>query len=341
MLNLSSTSDKVQVVTTTAANLDVLSSFVDLTTSTGAIAADRQAATISSATTTDIVAVPSSGVVRNVQTIMIRNRHASTANTVTVQQVTGSGTFEIIKVSIGAGQTLTFLDGAGWQLIDTNGAPVASVAFPQTRAVLTAGSAATYTTPARCRAIEVECVGGGGAGGGGATAASSGAMGGGGGSGGFTKKLIASPAATYTYTIGAGGTAGSAGNNVGNNGADTTFSTLTAKGGTGGGGMAAAATAAYSAGGAAGIAGSGGDINQPGQPGSPGMRATAALGASGNGAPSLLGPGAIGIFNAQATGTSATANTGGGGAGGSTVSAGAATAGGAGGSGLIIVTEHY
>lgn len=56
----------------------------------------------------------------------------------------------------------------------------------------------------------------GGGGGGGATSSGAGTVnvgGGGGGAGGYTEYFIMSPAATYTYTVGAGGAAGAAGTN--------------------------------------------------------------------------------------------------------------------------------
>lgn len=55
--------------------------------------------------------------------------------------------------------------------------------------------------------------GGGGGGGGGASSAA------GGGGGGYVEKLIATPSATYTYTVGAGGGGGAAGGVAGGNGA--------------------------------------------------------------------------------------------------------------------------
>ncbi len=110
---------------------------------------------------------------------------------------------------------------------------------------LTSGTGATYTTPAGVRALYVEVVGGGGGGGGvDGVGAGSGAAGGGGGGGGCGAILITSPAASYTYTIGAGGTGGAAGANNGTNGGNSTFSdgtlTVTGEGGVSGQGLTAA-----------------------------------------------------------------------------------------------------
>ena len=58
-----------------------------------------------------------------------------------------------------------------------------------------------------------------GSGGGGGGGSSGTGAGGGGGAGGYVEKLITSPSATYTYTVGAAGTGGAAGGNAGGNGA--------------------------------------------------------------------------------------------------------------------------
>jgi hypothetical protein len=58
--------------------------------------------------------------------------------------------------------------------------------------------------------------GSGGGGGGGTTTSNSGA---GGGAGGYVEKTIASPAATYSYAVGAGGAGGAAGSTAGGDGA--------------------------------------------------------------------------------------------------------------------------
>lgn len=119
--------------------------------------------------------------------------------------------------------------------------------------VFTSGSG-TYTTPTGCKAILVQCWGGGGSGGGGNGASARGV---GGGGGGFCQKLIASPSATYSYAVGAGGTAAAQGNN-GVTGGTTTFGTalLSAAGGTGGTTASGVALA-----GVVGGAASGGDLN--------------------------------------------------------------------------------
>jgi len=338
------TADKIDVITGTASQIDYHVTQLDKLvadtspTSVKTVVTNGQ---ITTATTTKITTDPASSHEALVKQINLTNTHASTATTVQLQHTINGGTARKLTaaVNLNAGESLQYNGDGTMFVFDSTGGVKTSLAAALTVSVLTSGSSATYSTPAGCRAILVECVGGGGAGGGSSSAASSGGGGGGGGAGGYTRKLFSPPSATYTYTIGAGGTAGTAGANAGNAGADTTFGSLTAKAGSGGAG-ATAAVATVALGGAGGIAGSGGDINQPGMPGDNSVSTTAALVASGQGGCSQLGPGANGR-STQGTGTSATANTGGGGGGGACISAGGAVAGGAGGSGLVIVTEYY
>ena len=105
-----------------------------------------------------------------------------------------------------------------------------------TRQIFTSGSG-TYTTPANCLAILVECLGGGATGGQAQTGSTTGTCVGSGGNGGmFAVKLIITPTATYAYSVGAGGAALVGGTMSHNNGGDTTFggSIVVAKGGAGG-----------------------------------------------------------------------------------------------------------
>jgi len=344
------TSDKLEVITALGAGSAVQIDYA--VTQLDKLQADTSPTTlktvttvgqITTATTTKISTDPSSTGPHEaiVDSVSLTNTHATSSCTVQLQLTLGAGTARKITgvYTLLSGEKLEINADGTLFVYDATGGVKTSLAAALTVTVLTSGSSATYTPPAGCRAILVECVGGGGAGGGSSSAASSGGGGGGGGAGGYTRKLFSPPSATYTYTIGAGGTAGTAGANAGNAGADTTFGTLTAKGGSGGAGVTAA-TATVALGGAGGIAGSGGDINQPGMPGDNSVSTTAALVASGQGGCSQLGPGANGR-STQGTGTSATANTGGGGGGGACISAGGAVAGGAGGSGIVIVTEYY
>lgn len=115
MLNLTATTDKLQVTTSSAADLDVHASWADL--SAGAVTPGRTNTAIASATTTDIVAAPAGSTQRNVKTINVRNKHASLACDVTVifdQNATG---FELHKATLLAGEALEYIEGIGWFVV--------------------------------------------------------------------------------------------------------------------------------------------------------------------------------------------------------------------------------
>lgn len=205
------------------------------------------------------------------------------------------------------------------------------------------GTAATYTTPANCKRILVECVGGGGGGGGSATTAGQSGAGEGGGSGGFTRKLIISPAATYTYSVGAAGAASAASNSAGGDGGTTTFSgsSLSAAGGVGGSGSGTAAALAISGGTSAGGAASGGDINASGSEGGIGFIVSGTSGFSGAGGASVYGGGGASKVNGAGSAGAAGVSPGSGGSGGLVQNGSSAAAGGAGAAGMITVYEFY
>lgn len=121
MLLLLSITDKIQVVTSAAATLDVIASIQDKTTATGALSSVSQRTAITTATTTDVVAVPGSGVERNIVEMTIHNKHASLATDVTVLLDANATDYEIVKYTINAGDTLEYIEGVGWFIV-TNAA---------------------------------------------------------------------------------------------------------------------------------------------------------------------------------------------------------------------------
>lgn len=241
---------------------------------------------------------------------------------------------------------------AGQRLVSAGGtsAPVWTTTTPGSVQVLTSGTAATYTTPAGAKFLKVYAWGAGGSGGGCSSGVSSGGAGGGGGGGALAVKWIANPEASYTYTIGAGGTAGSSGTNPGNAGGTTTFGsvslgTMSAGGGGAGvgGGNSAGPVFASTVGGAGGTYSGVYDWGRAGGRGNPGIVLGAGQAASGCGGNAPGVPSTLGIY--QNTGASAAgapgANVGEGGCGGLNQNNGGAQVGGAGFRGEIVVEEYY
>lgn len=216
---------------------------------------------------------------------------------------------------------------------------------PPTRTIVAVSGSGTYTTPAGCTAILVECTGSGGAGGGcPVSAAGTGTAGASASGGGYAASLIANPAASYAYVVGGGGVPvlGAAGGD----GNDTTFgAVVVAKGGGGGSvGPAAAATG--------GIpntppvnTGFTGQIFIPGGGGQPGYWTNAlpwsVCGAAGAGGGPYGGPGGTGAYSAGAQPGSNGNRYGGGGAGGKSLGTATAATGGSGSGGFLVVTEFY
>jgi hypothetical protein len=118
MILLKST-DSLRLVTGSTADVDVAAFFGDL--ASGAVTPGNQASTIASAATTTIVSAPSASTYRTVRFLSIRNRHASTSNTVTVQFYDGSTAYEIKKVALAAGQELIYDEANGWQYVNAQG----------------------------------------------------------------------------------------------------------------------------------------------------------------------------------------------------------------------------
>ncbi len=118
MLLLASTSDLLRLITSSTANLDVHCSWVD---GVSAITPGRTNTPISTATTTTIVGSPAASTYRTVKSMMVRNRHASTSNVVTVVHTDGTNAMELIKVTLAAGWTLYYEEAAGFWLVDAFG----------------------------------------------------------------------------------------------------------------------------------------------------------------------------------------------------------------------------
>lgn len=121
MLLLTTNTDKLRLVTSAAATIDVHVSAQDKDQSTGALSDYRLNTAITTATTTDIAAVPASGFTRNIKTIHVRNKHASLACDVTVvYQMTGPVDYELFKATLFAGDHLEYIEGVGFFVVANN-----------------------------------------------------------------------------------------------------------------------------------------------------------------------------------------------------------------------------
>lgn len=120
MLLLTSTSDLVQLVSSAAVALEVHATYVD--NAAGTITPGRANVEITTATTTTVVGSPAASTQRNVQTLLVRNAHASSVNTVTIRHTDGTTAVDVFSVTLAAGEVLQFLDGVGFQVLASTGA---------------------------------------------------------------------------------------------------------------------------------------------------------------------------------------------------------------------------
>lgn len=344
------TADKVEVITAlgagSAIQIDYVTTQLDKQTADASpttLKTVMTAGQITTATTTKVTTDPASSHEALVEGVSLTNSHASSSCTVQLQHTIGAGTARKLspaytllageKVEINANGTLFVYDAQG-QIKMSAGAPM-------TRTVISTAGAGTYNTPAGCRAIDVICIGGGGGSAGAGTGSSTATISGGGGSGAYARKLISPPAASYSYTVGAAGTAGASTPTAGGAGGTSTFGTslLSAPGGNGSPvGPAAGTTDIVATGGIGGAVATGGDINASGSMGNMGHRLTGTTGVSGGGGDSVLGGGGNGRSTA---GVGSVGDPGTGGGGGGSFATSTAQAGAAGSAGVIVITEYY
>lgn len=125
---LSSTTDKVEMVTSSTADIDYETFYVvaDKTTPPMSVTnADSKVGTVASATTTDITGSPAAANDRWSVCFDIRNRHATISNTIILRVVKAAGTArELISVTLFAGWKLTRDKSGHWFVYDQNGAVV-------------------------------------------------------------------------------------------------------------------------------------------------------------------------------------------------------------------------
>jgi hypothetical protein len=335
---LTTTNDKVQVVSGSTMVLHCQASYVDLSGST--VTPGRTNTSISTATTTDVVPAPIASTQRTVKFLSIQNTGVS-AETVTVKHTDGTTPVQLQSVSLSPGYTLVYNDGSGWALYDASGNIQTAIGPGRflKRTVILNGTT-SFTTTAQTNFIKARLLGAGGQGGG--CAATIGCVGSGGGSGAYAEWDVAvSPSTAYVCAVGAGGSTGGTGAN-GQNGGNTTLTvgatTCTAFGG--GGGVNGASISVPVLGGAPGSIATNGTVNCAGTPGEGCIATgTAANNRSGAGGGCLFGGGANAVL--EATNTNGTAATGfGAGGSGAATSAATARAGGNGANGVIIIDEY-
>jgi hypothetical protein len=108
---LPNTTDKVQLVTSAAQNVDVSVHYGDY--ASGSVTLGRQLTAISTATITDILAGPASSTVRKVKALTARNKGSANDDVTVVYDANGTD-YELYKTTLKPGEVLQYIEGVGF-----------------------------------------------------------------------------------------------------------------------------------------------------------------------------------------------------------------------------------
>jgi hypothetical protein len=206
VLLLTSTSDKIQVITSAATAVGVHASWVDLSGTT--VTPGRSNTSIASAATTDVVASPAASTQRNVKFLSVWNDASSGSQTITIRHTDGTTAVDVWQGTVPAQTGVIFDEASGWRV--SNPYPAADVQtfdFP----------GGTWTKPAGPRTgltlMRLWGAGGGGAGGASLATAAVAKGGSGGGGGACVSQIFLTDELPdqLRVTIGSGGLGGAGG----------------------------------------------------------------------------------------------------------------------------------
>src|ERR1051325_2038181 len=110
--------DKLQLITSAAGSIDVITSIMERGDASPYTVGAAKTLTnnITTAATTDIVAVPGAGLVRTVKALHVRNKSTTVANDVTVQLNRNATLVEAYKATLQPGDQLEYVEGVGFYL---------------------------------------------------------------------------------------------------------------------------------------------------------------------------------------------------------------------------------
>ena len=121
MIFLTATTESLTLDTAAALSLDWSAGYVDIDTTTGATPGSDQG-NVTTATTTTVVAAPGASVQRQLKSFTAVNKDASLTQTVTLNKVTGAGTFALARnVALAPNETLLWVDSIGFVILDAFG----------------------------------------------------------------------------------------------------------------------------------------------------------------------------------------------------------------------------
>jgi hypothetical protein len=274
MIYLASTSDKLQVVTSSANAVHVHATVMDLSGTT--VTPGRTDTSIAAATTTDVVASPGASTTRKIKFLSLFNDHATAAQDIVIRHTDGTTVVDLWAGSVPAQTGVTFDEKCGWRVASPfPSADIQTFDFP--------GGTWNKPTGQRTGLTLIRLWGAGGGGGGGASLATATvAKGGSGGGGGVcASQLFLTDDLPDKLTVaiglggggGPGGLAGAAGTTAGAGGFSyvraATYTLLFGYGGAAGAGGQITATATAGGTGAGTHGNNQGNTSSPGAAGQP------------------------------------------------------------------------
>lgn len=151
MLILRATADILQVITGSAAAVEVHVSAMEADNATPPVVQDIvrvNTASITTATTTTVLDCTTANRRRNVKHVNAYNNHASQSCLTTVQHSDGTTVEILAEVTLLAGESLVFTQGGVWIHYDANGGVYPSIGSAASQAEMEAGTATDrYVTP--------------------------------------------------------------------------------------------------------------------------------------------------------------------------------------------------
>lgn len=125
MISLSETNESFQLVTTTAAPLDIIIEYADAEVAAGDVtkaADDSHELTLSAAGTSEILAAPAANIRRGIKYLSIRNKSNSLANKVRLVKDKAATDRDLTPdITLGVGEMLFYTIDAGFRVMDANG----------------------------------------------------------------------------------------------------------------------------------------------------------------------------------------------------------------------------
>jgi hypothetical protein len=135
MIILKATSESIQVITSSAAAIDVSVSYADITTTS--FTPSSTETKISSAATTTILAAPAASTQRQVKLLTISNIDPTFSSAITVNKLITATTYSLnAVVTLQIGETLQYIDSNGWVYYASNGTVKANATAAGTNSLI-------------------------------------------------------------------------------------------------------------------------------------------------------------------------------------------------------------